>query len=774
MKRLRKFARGLRESDNKFSRDLYKFVRATFRWVGRHAPWLGHLGWTTSVRTAVWEGEDLVISGWAYHRGTDFGPAPRVRVWLVSRGSRIELAAETVANPDILGSARLAEFDYSNNGFSARVTRAQLQALAARSYTLIVEMSGQNYRISGPVRPAYRYGSVVSTRMRKLSDGSWAGPLYTGSEFRVTKRSATKSADAIQVNDGEIELTIDGQQYPAVLANDTASIRERRHKRVLAVVNGKTEPVEFSGAVHLDGILFRADNSGYLEAIVVAAPVEVHSVEFVESDAQVVVIGKSLTGQQPQLGFESLHHQLDCDTSWTADGEFRATANLRKSIWEGPTLPVASGVYELVTKTDSEFDSTFLTEELGATFPQVSRSPELTLRFGTFDSDQLALIISRPRNFLEYGSFHQRKLRSKARSGTHRAVEAVYLESFFGRNATCNPYAMDRYLSEAHPEIPRYWGVSDYSVAVPDGAKPLIRGSEEWWRMRSSARWIVTNEWLGAAFEKRDFQTILQTWHGSMFKRIGFDRAGMGKGHRATLTREKNNWDFFVSQAAVTTPIIQGAYGLAAEQILEVGYPRNDELNIDRPDIEARVRRLLAIPESARVVMYAPTWRDATSEVELLDVHALANVLGKDYVVLNRSHVRTLATTEAIESEFVRDVSTYPQLNDLYRISDLLVTDYSSMMFDYSVLGRPMLFYTPDLSEYTDSKVRGSYFDLEEFAPGPVIEDYDSAVEGVRSLDSWIDQFSERYEKWRDAYNALDDGKAAQRAVQALLTHKAL
>jgi CDP-glycerol glycerophosphotransferase (TagB/SpsB family) len=101
-------------------------------------------------------------------------------------------------------------------------------------------------------------------------------------------------------------------------------------------------------------------------------------------------------------------------------------------------------------------------------------------------------------------------------------------------------------------------------------------------------------------------------------------------------------------------------------------------------------------------------------------------------------------------------------------VTDLLITDYSSMMFDFSVTRRPMLFYTPDIEEYTDPRVRGAYFDLEEVAPGPVVRSVPEVVQLLDSIDDWVPAYAARYDAWRDRFNHLDDGHAAERAVDAL------
>src|SRR5690606_33485745 len=109
---------------------------------------------------------------------------------------------------------------------------------------------------------------------------------------------------------------------------------------------------------------------------------------------------------------------------------------------------------------------------------------------------------------------------------------------------------------------------------------------------------------------------------------------------------------------------------------------------------------------------------------------------------------------------------------DLFHVTDLLVTDYSSMMFDFSVTAKPMLFFTPDIDQYTDAKVRGSYFDLEERAPGPVTRAVGDVADLIRSAGDWHPTFTQKYDAWRAMYNHLDDGHASQRAVDALFSFR--
>ena len=424
------------------------------------------------------------------------------------------------------------------------------------------------------------------------------------------------------------------------------------------------------------------------------------------------------------------------------------------------------GAYSLEGRIGGEPFSTFVSQQLIDRLPIVDSRPDLRLRLELARRDEFRINVTRPRHESEYGSYNQTILFERFGYGRLPAVDAVFFESFFGRNATCNPRAIDREIACRRPDLPRYWSIDDHSIEVPEGATPLIIGSQEWWRVRETARWIVTNEWLRTRFVKRGFQTILQTWHGSMYKKIGLDR-DLSRTQLQKARLERSNWDMFISQSAATTPIIRRAYDFD-EGIVESGYPRNDELRNPDPSRVAEIRDLLGVPEGSTVVMYAPTWREEGQDVELLNVIELSDRLGPGFTFLQRGHVRTLDLGAVVRHDNVIDVSTYPQINDLYLAADLLITDYSSMMFDYSVTRRPMIFFTPDIEEYTDPKVRGVYFDLEEIAPGPVVRTPGDVVDLLASMDSWLPTYDEPYQAWTDRFNHADDGHAAERAVDAL------
>lgn len=804
---LRERARRARLSDHAFPRWAYERARLLFRSIGR-VIWILHLGWVDSVRRIAREDDGWVVEGWAYHRGTDFGTDRRYRAWLARGLRKIELPVEPIREIEVRAGARAAEHDYSWDAYRLRVPDEVMADLPANGpWHLHLEIRGNGHRVRGPGRRVSLSGGAAFRRQIPLGDGRVAGPVVEEGRLTFATEERPAVAQRVRWSHGSVTAWVEpgvritsarvvarDQEGSATVTDDdggTARIditlpewesenwysgadREAWSLEVTTPTGRTPLTVGPQTVLEVDpSVDGRLETGARHEVEIVVAPVRVVVDEVrVDPDERVLHLSGSHDGSPDlRLVLRSRFVNIPVEVTSQEDGRFAARAPLRLSRWGGPELPPPIGTYALVARVGAAAYPTELTADVGEAFPVAHEFDEYRLRLSTPRRPQLAVRFGPPRTEEEYGSWRQNQLRERFTVDT-TPEDAVYFESFFGRNATCNPRAMDAEVALHHPELPRYWGVQDLSVAVPAGATPLVRGTTEWWRVRHSARWVVTNEWLRGSFVKQPFQTVLQTWHGSMYKQIGLDRGGRGKAHLQVVRQELDKWDLFVSQAAETTPIIRRAYGLG-EQVIETGYPRNDELYETDEATVAALRQRLGIEPDVKVVMYAPTWRESVQEdVELLDLTELGEVLGEGFMLLRRGHVRTLGGTYAAEADNVLDVSTYPQINDLLRVADVLVTDYSSMMFDFSVTGRPMVFYTPDIDQYNDPKVRGSYFDLEERAPGPVTREVDEVVRLLRDVDAWAGDYAERYRAWQERYNTLDDGHASQRAVEALLAHR--
>ena len=448
------------------------------------------------------------------------------------------------------------------------------------------------------------------------------------------------------------------------------------------------------------------------------------------------------------------------------DGSFTGYASWLATTWGESKSPPLSGRYTLRGQTaEGRWFRVAATIGTMPDAPVVHDLPGFTCTMGVAPGRRLAFQLSPPLREHELGAFNQDRLQRIYHKGSRPAETAFYFESFNGRQATCNPYAIDRELAVQQPDIPRYWGVTDASIAVPEGSIPVVFGTEDWWRARQTSRFVVANEWLKNRYRHLPEQVVLQTWHGTMLKRIGLDRAQLDVLTRRSLLEERTKWDFLLSQNPHSTEIFRSAYAWEKE-IWEEGYPRNDALTNETGE---RVRRLLGIEDGRKAVLYAPTWRENQTEmVTFLDLERLTADLGEEYVLLLRGHSRTMAHGADVHVPGVIDVTSYPHITDLFGAADALITDYSSVMFDYSATGRPMIFFVPDMDDYRDS-LRGVYFDLSESAPGPVLATQDEVLDAVRRMESDVAVHRPRYDAWQQRFNPHDDGQAAKRVLDRLL-----
>lgn len=431
---------------------------------------------------------------------------------------------------------------------------------------------------------------------------------------------------------------------------------------------------------------------------------------------------------------------------------WRAVFPLRASKWGGPELPLPTGEYAVVVVPSSEAESSSPVDDVPLATGALLRAE---LRDGVVH-------VGPPLDPAYDSGEGQAALERRYATRTTPLENAVFFESFYGRNAGCNPLAIDRELARVAPDVVRYWSVVDHSVVVPDGAVAVVEGSPEWWRARGAARLLVVNDWLRRRFARRPGQRVLQTWHGTPLKRLALHRPGFDPRRMLAVARESLRWNVLLAQNAYAERILRKAYAFLRRPIWVEGYPRNDVL-VTGDGIG--IRRMLGIGDDERVLLYAPTWRDDRSEmVDFLDPAAFARET--DAVVLVRGHSRTLIPGRDVEGPRVIDVTGFPDTAQLLLAADALITDYSSVMFDFSVTGRPMYFLVPDIEHYR-GELRGFYFDLARHAPGPLLGSASDLVEAIRHGDPG--EFAERYERWRARFNSRDDGMAAERVVARIL-----
>ncbi|OAH12869.1 CDP-glycerol:poly(glycerophosphate) glycerophosphotransferase [Streptomyces jeddahensis] len=419
-------------------------------------------------------------------------------------------------------------------------------------------------------------------------------------------------------------------------------------------------------------------------------------------------------------------------------------------------------------------------QDLISGFPEEYEENERRYELQAEAYDRLSLLVHSAMPDYARGPYRQKLLRTKAYPAARRKKvrPAILFDAFKGTQYSDSPRALHEELVRRGVDLEHLWVVRDDQVEVPRTATPVRMWSPEWYEALARSRYVIANNHLPDWFQKRDGQVVVQTWHGTPLKKIGHDIEAIHFADQRYLERvekEVQNWDMLVSPNSFSTPILKRAFGFPGEMV-ECGYPRNDILR--RPGMEVReqeIRRRIGLPEGKRIIMYAPTWRDdqfyAPGKYKFdfrIDLDDARARLGADHVLMVRRHPNVVDPVPGAGDGFVFDVSDYPDMADLSLITDVMITDYSSLMFDYVNTGRPILFFTYDLDHYRDT-LRGFYFDFERSAPGPLVYTSQDLISAIRDIDRIQDAYAERYRWFQGEFCDLDDGYASARLADRLL-----
>lgn len=341
----------------------------------------------------------------------------------------------------------------------------------------------------------------------------------------------------------------------------------------------------------------------------------------------------------------------------------------------------------------------------------------------------------------------------------------IVFESFHGKQCSDSPKAIYDYIQKENLQIECIWSVKKgYTYLFEDEKIPFItRLGVKWLFIMPRAKFWVVNTRLPKWMKKNKKTTYIQTWHGTPLKKLGLDietiRMPENKTvqYKSEFTKESSRWDILISPNKYSTSIFRNAFGYNG-QVLEIGYPRNDSLKSDNVEnIKQQTKDKLSIQTYNKVILYAPTWRDdefyKKGSYQYNNHFPFLDILNIDESIIILTRLHYLISDALDISKYsgrVRDVSRYPDISQLYLISDLLITDYSSVMFDFGLTKKPMIFFMYDKEKY-EKKTRGFYFDPDEVLPGPIVTDTVSLVDAVekelnsQEINPKYDQFYSRF-----------------------------
>ncbi|MGW7065720.1 bifunctional glycosyltransferase/CDP-glycerol:glycerophosphate glycerophosphotransferase [Streptomyces sp. NPDC054855] len=360
---------------------------------------------------------------------------------------------------------------------------------------------------------------------------------------------------------------------------------------------------------------------------------------------------------------------------------------------------------------------------------------------------------------------------------------SVVFESHMGRCYGDSPRAVHQEIVDRGLRLRCTWAYATSADGFPDSARLVRRWSWRYlWALGRAEFWI-DNQGFPHALDKPRHTTYLQTWHGSAYKRMGFDEARLktqNAPQRARLRQAVDRFDHFLVRSEHDVNTLARAYGIPEDRLLRCGYPRNDRLVAARARDEASgrfprpsVAADLGIPDHKTVVLYAPTFRGLPKNkaVQLpLDVRKFAHRFADTHVLLVRAHYSEAADLPLCPPGTVIDVSAHHDVSELLCLADVLVTDYSSIMFDFALLDRPMVHFAPDLDAYAAE--RGSYFALRDDAGGPVVETEHELLRVLATLKQADGAWAAPRRAFAARFGAYDQGRAAADVVDALFAER--
>lgn len=346
----------------------------------------------------------------------------------------------------------------------------------------------------------------------------------------------------------------------------------------------------------------------------------------------------------------------------------------------------------------------------------------------------------------------------------------IVFESMWGAKYSCNPQHLYEYIDKNYPEYECVWALNDARMPINGRGRRVRRGSLAYYHCLATAKYLVNNVNFPNEYVKRDGQIEIQTMHGTPLKTLGLDVKSdfRNETNRKIYIEKNSRWDYLIVQGEFMKSKAYDCYAFEKE-ILETGYPRTDILfNADEKQV-LKIKKTLGLPLDKKIILYTPTWRTKGAFDMQLDLEKMKSKLGDKYIVLVRLH-HLCAPNDGIEAdnEFVFDLHSYRSVEDLYLISDILITDYSSVMFDYALLNKPMLFFTYDLEDYRDN-LRGLYVDIESEAPGSLVFNTDEVINAIVNIDDEMKKSSEKISAFKEKYLTYENGESCKKVVDRVL-----
>ena len=315
----------------------------------------------------------------------------------------------------------------------------------------------------------------------------------------------------------------------------------------------------------------------------------------------------------------------------------------------------------------------------------------------------------------------------------------IIFSSFSGRQYSDSPKAISDYILKNYPETEVVWAfINPKNFDVNEKIKKVKYKSLRYIYYALTSRVYVDNVEIWSLLRFRKGQTVIETWHGGgAYKRVGIDRLDVSDLHKKHSVDKMNRMDIFLSSGKMFTErVIRGAFGFKGE-VMEIGLPRNDGLKKATDTETLKIKETLGLETDKKVAIYAPTFRNSLSlNPYSLDIQKLSEALkekfGGEWTVLLRLHYYMQDKAFQNSNNNTLDVTNYPDMQKLLMVSDVLITDYSSSMWDFSLTFKPCFLYATDIKKYSGER---DFYTKPESWPFPLAEDNETLLKNIKGFD---------------------------------------
>ena len=690
------------------------------------------------VRNARWIGEQQIeLQGCAYIPGVDPGRATFRMQGVMDGATVLDCAVETRNDNRVDLDVGDPWRTYEAGGFTVGIDVSGLGDISPRGIDLIgsFEMGEMHLRTSAvstavagmiapsPIRHSGRL-TVVADDRSELSIRPVAMPAdpvvvknvdFRGRDVTVTvDGSANVRGLALHATGNKVELEPIG---PSIFSTTLPELPERfrtngeRQWKMLAKTTEGNDVDVYHASVDylLPGtscVRFAANSAGKVR---LAQRFRRVTVTGATNDRdRLLIIGRIDPPEKLKVVLKSSEQTIEPDESALhADGSFTAVYDLTTTGAEGGIVAALAGGYHVrYGETADKVEGWARVAGKLAIRPVDCFTEWNTLRVEGRDSGAVSVTASPPWSSQERTKYGRFRLREKSWGPLS---DGIVFESYNGKSANDNPRAIFDAIRDTESDTPLYWSVRDRRVDVPTGATPVVEGTARWHRALATSRLWINNNNFPYYVRKREGQYYLQTWHGSPIKKLLWDIPSrrVPLTYRRLMKREVPQWDLLLAQSAEAARHLRTGLGYKGPvEVLE--YPRNARLakGLERP---IPIKERLGLRPEEPVVLYVPTWRDhhRNGHVDdwerFLDIERFTESVNAR--VLIRSH--HMASLRGVEASNAIDVSSVPHVEDLMAVSDILVTDYSSIAEDFRMTGRPVVRFAPDFAVYQQE--RGFY-----------------------------------------------------------------